>query len=132
MLLLRCLLSHLIYESDSSSSTVGAVASGCAGGLLLGIMASFLYFNRSKADKNKFPAIHTHLVDDKVEGKSSVSGNDGDGDLIPRVSIASSPRALLVPTISSPPHGYKPLPLPPARLNIDEVYPVSDSNACSV
>ena len=86
--------------ADSSSSTVASVASGCAGGLLLGIMASFLYFNRSKGEKKKFPPIYTSEVLENAGGKkaynSNKSSNGRDHDLeldtIPKISLPSSPR----------------------------------------
>lgn len=83
--------------ADSSSSTVASVASGCAGGLLLGIMASFLYFNRTKeGEKKKLPAIHTDVSGENPDGNTTVSSSksdyDQDLDTIPKISLPSSPR----------------------------------------
>lgn len=83
--------------ADSSSSTVASVASGCAGGLLLGIMASFLYFNRTKeGEKTKLPAIHTDVSGENPDGNTTVSSSksdyDQDLDTIPKTSLPSSPR----------------------------------------
>ena len=127
-------LINLVYQSELTSSTAAAVACGCVGGLLLGIMATFLYFNRVKGDKKKLPAIHTQLSDEEPDSNTTFSGINENRDVIPRISDPTSQRILIsclsAPTISSDtisPDGYRPVSI--TRLHFDEVYPISKSNA---
>ena len=93
-------------------------------------MATFLYFNRSKGDKKKLPAIHTQLPDEDPDSNMTVSGVNENRDVIPRISNPTSPRILVAPTISSDtifPDGDRPVSI--TRLHFDVVYPISKSNA---
>jgi hypothetical protein len=55
-----------------------------------------LYFNRSKGEKKKLPAIHTDVSGENPDGNTTVSSSksdyDQDLDTIPKTSLPSSPR----------------------------------------
>ena len=92
-------------------------------------MASFLYFNRSKGEKKKLPPIHTHVAAEDFDDSIIITNSNCDRDVIPKTSLPTSPHSPMAPSISSPPAGYKPIKsLKPLKLQIDEVYPASQSS----